>query len=82
MQRHVSGWETAELEGLGYRVLGIEGLKQLRGEMAAIRWRPHMFWQAASLLSQLAVTGAPRLAFRLLATKNLGGQAPLAMGQR
>lgn len=68
-QRHLSGWSARQMEHLGYRVVGIEGLRWLRGEMARIRWRPWRFWLTASLLSQAIVRDRPRFAFRILCVK-------------
>ncbi|MDB4891928.1 MAG: hypothetical protein JWL61_3783 [Gemmatimonadetes bacterium] len=65
-QRHLSGWSAAQMEARGYRVVGIEGLRCLRGEMARIRWRPWRFWLTVSLLSQRLVRNRPRFAFRIL----------------
>jgi 2-polyprenyl-3-methyl-5-hydroxy-6-metoxy-1,4-benzoquinol methylase len=70
-QRHLSGWTARQMEILGYRVVGIEGLRWLRGEMARIRWRPWRLWFTASLLSQAIVRDRPRFAFRILCVKEL-----------
>jgi len=59
---------------LGYRVIGIEGLKGLRGYMAEIRWRPKRFWLMVSLLSQLLVTKRPYWAFRILCVKDIANR--------
>lgn len=56
---------------MGYRVIGIEGWRPIRGEMARIKWRPPIFWETVSLLSQIIVTNKPRFAFRLLCIKDL-----------
>lgn len=69
LQRHRSGWTVTQMEAMGYRVVGVEGLKGIRGEMARIRWRPAVFWWAVSLLSQPLVRNWPRMAFRILCVK-------------
>lgn len=71
LQRHISGWRAEKMQALGYRVIGIEGLKGLRGEMARICWRPRRFWLMVSLLSQLFTDSRPRWAFRILCVKDL-----------
>lgn len=71
LQRHLSGWTVEEFSRMGFRVLGIEGLRPLRGEMAELRWKPRRFWLAVSLLSHLVVTTRPRLAFRLFCIKEM-----------
>ncbi|NPV06372.1 MAG: class I SAM-dependent methyltransferase [Anaerolineae bacterium] len=71
MQRHLSGWTVDEMLGLGFRVIGIEGLRPLRGEGARPRWRPSWFWRNVSLVTQPLVRDRPRLAFRLLCVKDV-----------
>lgn len=68
-QRHRSGWTSKQMESMGYRVVGIEGLRFLRGEMARIRWRPYRFWLTVSLLSQAVVRNRPAHSFRILCVK-------------
>jgi SAM-dependent methyltransferase len=68
-QKHLSGWKVKQIESMGYRVIGIEGIRCLRGEMARIRWRPHRFWLTVSLLSQAFVRNNPEKAFRILCVK-------------
>lgn len=68
-QRHISGWTVTTMDSMGYKVIGIEGLRCLREEMARIRWRPHRFWLMVSLLSQSFVRKRPAHAFRLLCVK-------------
>jgi SAM-dependent methyltransferase len=66
LQRHLSGWTAEQMKARGYRVIGIRGLKLLRGEMAKLRWRPALVWECISLLSQLVTERRPSLAFGLL----------------
>jgi 2-polyprenyl-3-methyl-5-hydroxy-6-metoxy-1,4-benzoquinol methylase len=68
-QRHLSGWSVKQMKSMGYRAIGIEGFKCLRGEMAAIRWRPRIFWLMVSLLSQSVTRDFPSWAFRVLYVK-------------
>jgi predicted TPR repeat methyltransferase len=71
-QAHLSGWSVAEMRARGYRVIGINGWKPLRGEYAAIRWRPRELWQIASNVSQHATRRLPELAFQILCVKSKG----------
>lgn len=71
-QRHLSGWTPGEMAGHGYRVVGINGWRPLRGERAAIRWRPVGFWSRVSLYTQRWFVAHPHHAFQLLCTKDVG----------
>jgi SAM-dependent methyltransferase len=66
-QVHRSGWTTDDFTARGYRVIGLNGLKPLRGELASPRVRPAWLGGRLSQLSQPLVTHAPRLAFQLFA---------------
>ena len=68
---HLSGWEVEDMSKLGFRILGINGWKVLRGEVAVIKWRPAFFWEKVSLLTQILVTKYPKYAFHLLCIKDM-----------
>ena len=70
-QTHLSGWLPAEMERLGYRITGINGLKFLRTEHARIAWKPRFFWGKVSLLSQWIAKPFPELAFQILCVKDV-----------
>jgi 2-polyprenyl-3-methyl-5-hydroxy-6-metoxy-1,4-benzoquinol methylase len=70
-QMHRAGWTPAELRARGYRVTGVHGLRALRGEEAAIRLRPRRAWALVADLTQPVVRRAPRLAYHLLAVKDV-----------
>lgn len=70
-QVHRSGWTVAEMNGYGYRVIGVNGWRPLRTEQAAPRWRPAPFWGRVSYLTQSLTTRRPELAFQLLCVKDL-----------
>lgn len=53
LQTHLSGWEPAEMEKLGYRVIGLLGPKKLRGEYHRLKRRPDVFWGLVSLAGQI-----------------------------
>ena len=71
LQVHRSGWSTAEMKSLGYRVIGVNGWKPLRGESAGIKWKPGPLWMRVSLLSQPFTKNNPNWAFALLCVKDL-----------
>ena len=56
LQEHISGWEIAEMQQHGYRVIGMLGPKSLRGEFHNLKGRPKPFWGAVSLLGHLLWT--------------------------
>jgi len=70
-QVHLSGWSVNDLRIRGYRVVGVNGLKCLRGEFAAIKFWPRMIWLVISDLTQLITRSYPQLAFQLLAIKDI-----------
>ena len=71
LQVHISGWEIDEMRKLGFSVTGINGYRKLRGEFAAIKYKPKVFWGRISLLSQIFTTKNPRNAFGILCVKHL-----------
>ena len=70
-QVHISGWEVDEMQNIGYRVQGYGGWKPLKGEAGTIKWRPRIFWDRISLLSQPIITNRPSKAFEILCVKDL-----------
>ncbi|HTR80547.1 MAG TPA: methyltransferase domain-containing protein [Bacteroidota bacterium] len=71
-QVHLSGWDVDEMRRRGYRIVGINGIKFLRGDRTNIKWRPQPLWFRVSLLTQLLVRQRPQWAFQILCVKNLG----------
>ena len=71
LQKHISGWEISEMRALGFHIIGINGCKKLRGEFAAIKYHPKVFWGRISLISQLFTTKNPKYAFGILCVKEL-----------
>lgn len=69
-QVHRSGWTAHELRQRGYSVVGVNGLRPLRGHLAQIRFRPRRFWWAVSLASQPLVRARPEYAFQLFAVRS------------
>jgi len=70
-QEHRSGWTVDDLARRGYRVIGINGWRPLRGPYAEIRWRPRSFWLRLSALTEPFATGHPRSAFQLFGVKDI-----------
>ncbi|MBL7714592.1 MAG: class I SAM-dependent methyltransferase [Bdellovibrionales bacterium] len=68
-QLHRCGFDVSELKKMGYRVLGVHGLKPFRGEYADIRFKPKKFWTLVSWLTQPFAQVFPKTAFQLLAIK-------------
>ncbi len=71
LQRHLSGWTMERMMSLGYRVMGVHGLKWLRTEEARPRWRPSWFWSTVSLLTQSFTAARPQWALSILCVKDL-----------
>jgi hypothetical protein len=71
LQAHRSGWTPAELHALGYQVRGINGLRVLRGEQGAPRWRPARLWGQLAQATEPITYRRPKAAFHLLALKEL-----------
>ena len=52
LQEHLSGWDTKEMQALGFEVKGLLGPKYLRGEYHCIKYKPRWFFALISLLIQ------------------------------
>jgi SAM-dependent methyltransferase len=70
-QTHKSGWTVSEMRGRGYRVIGFNGLKFLKGEKAKVRFWPRYFWRVVSDITQLATYHFPEHAFQLFCVKDV-----------
>ena len=70
-QQHHSGWSVSQFRSLGYDVHGLSGLKWLRGAYATPRFRPRRLWLLVSGLTQPIAWRYPRVAFHLLAVKQV-----------
>jgi SAM-dependent methyltransferase len=69
-QIHRSSWLSDDFERLGYRIRGIYGLKQLRGDRGLTRYRPHILWEFVSDLSQVIIQRHSEYASHLYAVKS------------
>jgi len=70
-QEHKSGWQTEEFRNLGFRVCGINGLKYLWGELSILKYKPKFLWMRILDLSQKITYYYPKIAYYLLAIKEL-----------
>lgn len=75
-QAHRSGWTVAEMHELGYRLLGVNGWRPLRGERAEPRWKPRRLWATLALWSQPLVERRPDHAYHLLCVKEMAARGP------
>lgn len=69
-QVHLSGWNVDDFERRGYKIIGINGHKLLRGEFAKIKYKPKFFFGLISDITQLFVRNQPKQAFQIFAIKN------------
>ncbi len=67
--KHLSGWKSHEFKKRGYRVMGMHGLKIIRGKEASIKYKPWYVWLYISHLSQQITRFFPRIAFHIFAVK-------------
>lgn len=70
-QEHISGWLVRDFKTRGYDVYGLRGFKFIRGEFAAIKYKPWYAWLFFSYLSEYVTIPFPELAFELMAIKLL-----------
>lgn len=68
-RNHLSGWHTEEFKQLGYEVMGLHGLKKLRGEHGKYKIRPNWLGRILSEITQKFAFTHPEKAYRLLAVK-------------
>jgi hypothetical protein len=70
-QEHKCGWTVDELTIRGYDVIGMNGLKSLRGENAMVKFWPKVFWSRISDITQLFVRKNPKYAFQIFCVKDM-----------
>ncbi|MBU0708917.1 SAM-dependent methyltransferase, partial [Patescibacteria group bacterium] len=70
-QAHLSGWNVDEMKSEGYRVVGINGWRALRGKKAYVHLWPRLFWERVSLITQPITRILPRYAFQILCVKDV-----------
>jgi len=70
-QQHKCSWVVKELEDLGFKTYGINGLKKIRDSGGAIKYRPKILWCRFSDLTQKIAYYYPKIAFQILAVKEM-----------
>jgi len=70
-QEHKSGWDSREMKKLGYNVIGINGLKNLRGGYSTVKYNPRALWTLISDITQIMTRYFPRYAFQILCIKKI-----------
>lgn len=70
-QEHISGWFVKDFRNRGYHVYGIRGFRFIRGEFAAIKYKPWYLWLFLSYLSEYITIPIPQLSFELMSVKTL-----------
>jgi len=71
LQAHKTGWNSAELKTLGFRIYGMTGWKKLAGPKGIIKYGPSLLWETIFHMTHKITYRHPTLAFQLLAIKNL-----------
>jgi len=71
-QRHVSGWNIAELRQLGFKVKGACGWRVLWNNEGRMRFRPDIVWRTITSLTSILLYNFPQLSFNLFCVKTLG----------
>lgn len=70
LQEHQSGWTVNDFDSLGFKVWGINGIKWLRKDHAALIFKPVLFWIIISNITQKIAYYLPKTAFHLFAVKD------------
>ena len=71
LQIHRAGWHVDDFRRRGYRVVGVNGWRPLRGERSEPRIRPPVLGHRLAAATQPLVTSRPQHAFQLLAVRDL-----------
>ena len=72
LQEHLSGWTADEMRSRGYRVLGMYGPQQWRGEYHRIKYHPRPGWVILSILAHYLHTRShPEKAAAIFCVKDL-----------
>jgi len=71
LQEHKTGWNSGELNALGFKVYGMTGWKKLAGYKGTVKYKPLLLWETIFSLTHKITYRHPTLAFQLLAIKKL-----------
>ena len=71
LQEHKSGWSVAELRKLEFKVFGFQGWQRLRESKFSVKYKPAFLWGRISDLTRKITYYYPKLAFQLLAIKQI-----------
>jgi SAM-dependent methyltransferase len=72
LQAHLSGWQADEMRNLGFTVIGMHGIKFLRGEYHEHRFKPRALSGIVSVISHFLFTRShPEQAAALLCVKSI-----------
>lgn len=71
-QEHKSGWNKKDFVLYGYKVYGLRGLKYIRKELAALKYKPWIIWGFISFISEPLLYYFPDISFDLFAVKRIG----------
>jgi len=69
LQLHVSGWDSQDLEQLGFKLYGF-GWKILRGSKGEFKYKPRKMWKILSDITKKIPYYYPNLSFEILAVKS------------
>jgi len=70
-QVHKSGWTVKDMRELGFKCLGVCGLKIIRGELAVTKIRPIIIGNMISNITEPFIYNKPEFAFSLMCVKNI-----------
>lgn len=71
LQEHKSAWNAREFRALGFRVAGMDGLRNLREDESRIRFRPRPLWSFIANMTQFGVYYVPHRAHSLFCVKEV-----------
>jgi len=66
---HKSGRTASEMKKKGYQIIGINGLKILKGGYGLLKFKPKFIWFIVTRITQFFVRNHPKRAFQLLCVK-------------
>lgn len=68
-QEHLSGWSYEEMSSKGYRVIGMGGIRGIRGEAGFPLIKPHWLGRIISRVTQIWIRYQPANAYQILCIK-------------